>query len=305
MKAIRVKKYGHADQMTLAQVQRPKPGEGQVLVKIHDAGLNPVDWKIREGYMKDVRPATFPYTMGQDFAGEIVSIGKGVTGFKKGERVFGFAEGTYAEYALASPAGMAHIPRTVDFEHAASIPTAGLAAWQIVMDVAKLTRDQTVLILGAGGGVGSFAVQFAKRAGARVIVTASREDFAFLEEMGASQILDYKTEHFEDSVRDVDIVIDLVGGETLKRAYRCVKQNGLVITTVGPADEAEARSHNARVIQFIVKPDSRELEQIGRLVEVGNIKPRLSKVMPLDEARAAEDLVQRGHPHGKVILHIA
>jgi NADPH:quinone reductase-like Zn-dependent oxidoreductase len=305
MKAIQVQKYGHTDQMTLKQVQRPKPGKGQVLVKIHDAGLNPVDWKIREGYLKEVRPTSFPYTMGQDFSGEVMSIGEGVIGFKKGDRVFGFAEGSYAEYALASPMGLAHIPRALDFEHAACIPTAGLTAWQMVMDVAKVTQNETVLILGAGGGVGSFAVQFAKRTGARVIVTASREDFAYLEEMGASQMLDYKTERFEDIIKGVDIVFDLVGGEMLKRAYRCVKPNGLVITTVGPADEAEAKSHSARVIQFFMQPNSGELAQIGRLVEGGNVKPRLSKVMSLDEAMAAEDLVQLGHPHGKVILHIA
>ena len=305
MKAIQVQKYGHADQMMLKQVQRPKPGKGQVLVKIHDAGLNPVDWKIREGYLKDARPTSFPYTMGQDFAGEVMSIGEGVTGFKKGDRVFGFADGAYAEYALASPTGLAHIPRSLDYEHAACVPTAGLTAWQIVTDVARVTQNDTVLILGAGGGVGSFAVQFAKRAGARVIATASSEDFSYLEEMGASQMLDYKTEHFEDISKDVDTVIDLVGGETLKRAYRCVKPNGLVITTVGPADEAEAKSYNARVVQFYMKPDSSELGQIGRLVEGGNVKPRLSKVMSLDEAKAAEDLVQLGHPHGKVILHIA
>ena len=305
MKAIQVQKYGHADQMQLKQVQRPTPGKGQVLVKIHDAGVNPVDWKIREGYLKDARPTSFPYTMGQDFAGEIVAIGEGVSGFKKGDRVFGFAEGSYAEYALASPSGMAHIPRTLDDAQAACLPTAGLTAWQIVMDVAKVTQKETVLILGAGGGVGSFTVQFAKRAGARVIVTASKEDFSYLKELGATQMLDYKTEHFEDTLKDIDIVIDLVGGETLKRAYRCVKPNGLVITTVGPADEAEAKLNNARVIQFFMKPDSGGLTQIGKLVDGGQVKPRLSKVMSLDQAKAAEDLIQLGHPHGKVILHIA
>jgi NADPH:quinone reductase-like Zn-dependent oxidoreductase len=305
MKAIQVQEYGHADQMKLSQIQRPKPGQGQVLVKIHDAGLNPVDWKIREGYLKDVRPTSFPYTMGQDFAGEVMLTGKGVTGFKQGDRVFGFATGSYAEYALAYTDGLAHIPRSLDYEHAACIPTAGLTAWQIVSDVAKVSQNETVLILGAGGGVGTFTVQFAKRAGAHVIVTASRDDFSFLEERGASQMIDYKPQRFEDIVKDVDVVFDLVGGETLKRAYHCVKPNGLVITTVGPADEAEARSYNARVVQFIMQPDSGELAQISRLVEKGEVKPRLSKVMPLDEAKAAEDLLQLGHPHGKVILHIA
>ena len=161
------------------------------------------------------------------------------------------------------------------------------------------------MILGAGGGVGSFAVQFAKRVGARVIATASREDFTFLEEMGASQMLDYKTERFEDTVKDMDIVIDLVGGETLSRAYRTARQNGLIITTVGPVDETEAMTYNVRAIPFTMKSDPDELEQIGRLVEAGNVKPRISKVMSLAEARDAEDLIQLGHPHGKVILHVA
>jgi len=305
MKAVQVLKYGHTDKMTLSHVQRPKVDNGRVLVKIHDAGVNPVDWKIREGFLKDIRPASFPYTMGQDFAGEVDAYGQGVSGFKRGDKVFGFAQGTYAEYALASPDSLALMPRSLDFETAASIPTAGLTAWQIVMDAARLTQEQTVLILGAAGGVGSFAVQFAKRTGARVFATASPDDFSYLQEIGVDQILDYHSERIEEIFEGVDVVIDLVGGDTLKHAYRAVKQNGLIVTTVGPADEAEAKKYNARVIQFVMQRNAEELSQIGLLVEKGEIKPRISQVIPLDEAKQAEDLSQMGHPHGKVILRVA
>ena len=305
MKAIQIHKYGHADQMALERVQRPKPSKVQVLVKIHDAGVNPVDWKIREGYMKEVRPASFPYTLGQDFSGEVAAIGEGVTGFKKGDHVFGFAQGSYAEYAIASPDGMAQMPRAVDFDTAAAIPTAGLTAWQIVVDEAKVSKNQTVLIHGAAGGVGSFAVQFAKNAGARVIATASRDDFAYLRDLGVEQTIDYKSERFEDKVKELDTVIDLVGGETLKRSYGVVNENGLVITTVGPIDEAEAEKRGVRVVQFVMKRNSGELEQIARLVDEGSLKPRISKIMSLKEAKEAEELSQKGHPHGKVILRVA
>lgn len=305
MKAIQIRRHGHAEQMTMATVTRPKASAGQILVKILDAGVNPVDWKIREGYMKDVRPTSFPFTMGQDFSGEVVAVGAGVAGFSKGDKVFGFAAGSYAEYALATPEGLVHLPASVDPVEAASIPTAGLTAWQIVTDVANLTDGQTVLIHGAAGGVGSFAVQFARQAGARVIASASRDDFPYLQDLGAEQCIDYKSERFEDSVKNVDVVIDLVGGDTLKRSYGVVKPKGLVVTTVGPGDDIEASEHKSRVVQFIMRRDAGELEQIGRLVDEGVVKPRVSKIMPLSEARNAENLSQLGHPHGKLILRVA
>jgi len=304
MKAIQIHQYGHADQLALQRVPRPKTGKGQILVKIHDAGVNPVDWKIREGYMKEVRPSSFPLTMGQDFSGEVMAVGKEISGFRKGDNVFGFAQGTYAEFALTSPDALAHMPKSLDFVAAAAIPTAGLTAWQLVMDVAKVSKNQTILIHGAAGGVGSFAVQFAKKAGARIIATASRDDSDYLQDLGAEQVIDYKTERFEDKVGDLDTVIDLVGGDTLKRSYGSVKKNGLIVTTVGPADETEAKKHGIRVLQFVMKRNSGELEQIARLVDEGSIKPRISKIMPLNEAKEAEDLSQSGHPHGKVILRI-
>jgi NADPH:quinone reductase-like Zn-dependent oxidoreductase len=218
--------------------------------------------------------------------------------------VFGFVQGSYAEYAVASPEGLAHKPRSVDFVTAASIPTAGLTAWQIIMDVAKVTQMQTVLIHGAAGGVGSFAVQFAKLKGARVIATASGDDASYLLSVGAQQVVDYKTERFEEKVKDVDTVIDLVGGDTLERSYSVLRKGGLLVTAVGPAREAEAKKRGIRVIQFLMKRDSSELDRIAKLIERGTVKPRISKVLPLAEAREAENLSQTGHPHGKVVLQV-
>lgn len=304
MRAIQVHQYGHADQMMLEDVPQPKVSKGQVLVKVHDAGVNPLDWKIREGYMKSVIPLSFPYTMGQDFSGEVVEIGEGVEGYSEGDHVFGFAQGSYAEYALATPEGLAHIAPSVDDAAAAAIPTAGLTAWQIVTDIAKVSKNQTILIHGAGGGVGSFAMQFAKRAGARVIAVASKDDFPYLEGLGADQLIDYKSERFEEKVKNVDTIIDVVGGDTLARSYQAVKKNGLIITTVGAADEDKAKEYNVRFVRFVVHSDHDELERLGHMLEEGSVKPRVSKIMSLSEANKADDLSQTGHPHGKIVLRI-
>lgn len=304
MHAIRIHRYGNADQMALETVTRPKPGKGQVLVRVHDAGVNPVDWKVREGHMQTARPISFPFTMGQDFSGEVVEADAEATGFAPGDSVLGFARGSYAEYALASAEGIAHKPHSVDFVAAASIPTAGLTAWQIVMDVASVGHGQTVLIHGAGGGVGSFAAQFAHMKQAHVIATASPEDFSYLRKLGVETLIDYKAERFEDKVKNVDVVIDLIGGETLARSYNVVKKGGLVVTTVGPVDEAEGRRRGIRVVQFVMKPDASELQQISQLVSRGSVKPRVSRVLSLDRAREAAELSEHGHPHGKVVLQI-
>jgi NADPH:quinone reductase-like Zn-dependent oxidoreductase len=305
MKAIQIHAYGRGDRMMLATVPRPNIGKGQILVKIHDAGVNPVDWKIREGYLKDAAPKSFPFTLGQDFSGEVVEADAAVSGFRKGEGVFGFAQGSYAEYAVASPEGLAHKPSSVDFLTAAAIPTAGLTSWQIIMDVARVTQKQTVLIHGAGGGVGSLAVQFARLRGARVIATASGDDMSYLRSLGVEQVIDYRSERFEEKVKDVDVVIDLVGGDVLARSYRVLKKGGLLITAIGPADEAQAKKLGVRAIQFVMKRDPSELDQIAKLIERGAVKPRISKVLPLAEAREADNLSQTGHPHGKIVLQVA
>jgi NADPH:quinone reductase-like Zn-dependent oxidoreductase len=304
MKAVRIHSYGHSEKLRLEETPRPEIKSDEVLVKIRDAGVNPVDWQIREGYLKELMPSTLPLVVGQDVAGEIAEIGASVRDLKPGEEVFGFCRGSYAEYAAAQPRQLARKPHSVDFEAAASIPTAGLTAWQAIMEHARVSSGQRVLIHGAAGGVGTFAVQFARLQGARVAATASARDAAALKEMGVDPVIDYRTQRFEKRVRDADAVIDLVGGDTLARSYQVVKKGGVLVTTLGPIDEAKAKGHGIRAIAMRMRPDGAGLAEIARLIDAGKVKPRLDTVLALSEARKAQDLSQKGKAHGKIVLRV-
>ena len=212
MKAIRIHTYGDVNTLQLEEAPTLAIESDQLLVRIRDAGVNPIDWKIREGYLKSRMPANFPLTMGQDFAGEVVEQGKDVQSFNIGDRVFGFAQGTYAEYAAAPASTVAVMPRSLTFEVAAALPTAGSTALQIIRDVVKAQSGMTILIHGAAGGVGSFATQVARHLGARVIATATgADDIAYLTSLGVEQVIDFKKERFEEQVHGADAVVDLVG----------------------------------------------------------------------------------------------
>lgn len=305
MKAVRIYSYGSSDHLTVEDAPRPTPKEGEVLVRVRDAGVNPVDWKIREGLMKEQIPADFPMTMGADFAGEIAEVGPGVQNLKSGDEVFGFAHGAYAEFATVPANAVAMKPKSIDFATAASIPTAGLTAWQIVVDVANVQPNQRVLIQGAAGGVGSFAVQIAKWKGAQVIATAAADDATYLREIGVDWVIDYKNDRFEDRVVNADVVIDLVGGAILGRSYPVMKKHGsIIISTVGRPDENALKRIDARGVSFVMKRNSSELGELAKLIDQGIVKPRLAEVLPLDEAKKAQDTLQRGHSHGKIVLEV-
>ncbi|HSM85293.1 MAG TPA: NADP-dependent oxidoreductase, partial [Candidatus Limnocylindrales bacterium] len=231
MKSIRIHSYGDSGEMKVEDSVRPRPNDEEVLVRIRAAGVNPVDWKIRAGQMRQFIPKSFPFTLGQDLAGEITETGKNVTQFKAGDEVFGFGSGSYAEYAVARQNEIALKPRSVDFTTAAAIPTACLTAYQALVDVAEVAKGQSVLIHGAAGGVGSFAVQIARWKGARVVATAAAEDASYLKGLGVEQVIDYQSERFEDRAGNPDIVIDLIGGDTLNRSYSIVKKGGIIVST--------------------------------------------------------------------------
>jgi len=305
MKAIRIHQYGDAATLKLEDVPRMSIADHQLLVRIHDAGVNPIDWKIRQGYMKQAMPATFPMTIGQDFAGEVVDVGSAVTQFAVGDRVFGFAQGTYAEYAAAPASTVAAIPNSMDFTTAAALPTAGSTALQIIRDVIAAKTGITILIHGAAGGVGSYASQIAVNVGARVIGTATGADIEYLKSLGIEQIVDYKRERFEDTVSGVDAVIDLVGGETLSRSYSVVKKGGVLATTVQPINELAAKRAGIRAVQVIMRRNAADLAELARLFEKGAIKPRLGETMSLTRAREAQELSENGKTRGKVILKVA
>ncbi|HXU17912.1 MAG TPA: NADP-dependent oxidoreductase [Terriglobales bacterium] len=305
MKAIRIHEYGDASTLKLEEIPHLSIADDQILVRIHDAGVNPIDWKIRQGYMRQVRPATFPITIGQDFAGEVVEVGKAVNQFAVGDNVFGFAQGTYAEYAAAPLCTVAAIPKSIDFATAAALPTAGLTALQIIRDIVAAKSWIRVLIHGAAGGVGSYASQIAKNLGARVIGTATGADIEYLQSLGVSEVIDYKRERFEDKAAEVDAVVDLVGGETLARSYAVVKKGGVLATTVQTVDESAAKRAGIRAVQVVMKRNAADLSELVRLVEKGALKPRLDKTMRLSEARQAQELSETGKTQGKVILKVA
>ena len=305
MKAIRIHSYGHSDQMKLEETPRPAIRQDEALIRIRAAGVNPVDWKIREGFLKDIQRASFPLTLGQDFAGEIVEVGKDIRDFKVGDKVFGFASGAYAEYTTLSARELVRMPASTDAATAASLPTPGLTAFQLIVDVVQATPNLRILIHGAAGGVGSIAVQLARSKGALVSATASALDIPYLQSLGATQIIDYRSERFEQKLKDMDAVIDLIGGETLARSYPVLKPGGIIVSAVAKPDDAELQKRNLRGQSFVMKRDPSQLVQLAALVDQGVVKPKVSQVLPLSDAPRAHELSQKGKSKGKIVLQVA
>jgi NADPH:quinone reductase-like Zn-dependent oxidoreductase len=305
MKAIQIHQFGGPEVLKLEDVPRPEPLAHQVLVRVHAASVNPADWKIREGKMGEI---PLPSIMGIDFSGEIEALGPDVTEFRVGEFVLGSVadeSGSYAEYALAPVSQIIEKPASLDHLQAAAMPVTSLTAWQALFDAAKLRAGQKILIHAAAGGVGSFAVQFAKWKGAYVISTASSDSTELVRKLGAHEVIDYRTTRFEDIVNDADIVFDTIGGETQERSWKALKKGGTLVSIVQPPSEQIAASRGARGI-FLRQDATRtdELTQIAKLVASGQIKINVETVLTLREARKAQELSQSGHAHGKIILKI-
>jgi NADPH:quinone reductase-like Zn-dependent oxidoreductase len=305
MKAVRIHSYGHADQMKIEEAPRPSIRSNEALLRVRAAGVNPVDWKIREGYLKEVRHDSFPLTLGQDFAGDIVELGNEIRDFKVGDKVFGFASGTYAEYSTLADKDLVRMPASTDYATAASLPTAGLTAYQLVFEVVKASKDLRLLIHGAAGGVGSFAVQLARSRQARVFATASALDTPYLKSLGAEEVIDYRAERFEQKLKEMDAVIDLVGGETLARSYPVLKSGGLIVSSVAHPDEAAMGKRNLRGMNFVMKRHPAQLADLASLVDAGILKPKVSQILPLSDAPKAHELSQKGKSKGKIVLQVA
>jgi NADPH:quinone reductase-like Zn-dependent oxidoreductase len=304
IKAIRIAQYGGSDRLKYAEVPLPEIGPGKVLAKVHYAGVNPIDWKIREGYMQQDRPASFPLTLGQDFSGEIVAGGSDTSGFRTGERVFGFGEGTYAEFTAAPITLLAAIPDKVEFAVAAALPTPGVTALQAIRDCVQPKPGARILIHGAAGAVGSLATQIAKRWGAQVIGTGSGDDIVYLRSLGHVQVVDYKQERFE-TVGQVDAVLDLIGGETATRSFAIVKKGGVIVSTVGAANAELAARAGIRGVNLVSKGNAADLSELADLVARGDVKPRMGEVFRLEQAREAQDTSQHGGAKGKILLKVA
>jgi NADPH:quinone reductase-like Zn-dependent oxidoreductase len=304
--AIQVHDYGDADQLKLEQIPQPEPQEGEVLVRVYAAGVNPVDWKIRAGWMKSFRPSTFPYVPGADLAGVVEKVGSGVTSFQPGQEVFGrSSQGSYTEYGIAPANTLALKPKSLSFDEAATIPVGATTAWQGLFDHGNLQPGQRVLILGGAGGVGLFAVQFAHWKGAHVISTASTRNVDFVRSLGAERVVDYTKTHVEDEVYDIDLVFDTVGGATLATAWPTLKRGGTLVSIAGQPDAAKARELGVRTANFSAQVTSELLSTFARLIDEGQIKAFVGATFPLSEAGKAQELSQSRHGRGRIILRIA
>jgi NADPH:quinone reductase-like Zn-dependent oxidoreductase len=292
MKAVRAHGYGYAGMLSFEDAPLPSPGEGEVLVRVHAASVNPADWKLR---------AIIP---GRDVSGVVEAVGPGVTRFAQGDAVFGNAVGAYAQYAVANEAELARKPLTVDHIHAAAIPLAALTAWQALFEIAGLKEGRRLLIHGAAGGVGSFAVQLAKWKGARVAGTASSRNQLFLMSLGVDQPIDHFGQRFEDLVGPIDVVLDTVGGDAQRRSWNVLRKGGMLVSTVALPSAEEARRHEATAAIFTSRPDGGQLAQIGELIDFGYVRPVVETVLPLSHAKRAHQISEAGHARGKIVLSV-
>jgi NADPH:quinone reductase-like Zn-dependent oxidoreductase len=309
MKAIVVHEYGGPEVLKYENVSRPEPKEDQILIRVIAAGVNPVDGMIRSGMFAKHEKAAFPMILGADIAGAVEKTGSKITKFKAGDPVFAYASlktgGGYAEYALAAEREVAPKPKSLSYVEAAAVPVVALTAWQALIDTAKLSAGETVLIHGGSGGVGTFAIQIAKARGAKVIATASTTNQDLLKQLGADIAIDYTKQKFEDVAKDVDVVLDSIGKDTLARSYGVVKKGGFIVSIVARPDRSELDKHGIRGAALSVEPNSDELAEIGELIDQGKIKVIVSQTFPLSDAIKAQEQVATGHTRGKIVLKVA
>ncbi len=302
MRAVRYERHGGPDVLRIETLPRPRPGENEVLVRVHAAGVNPIDWKIRQGYMSVPLPAT----PGIDLAGTVEETGPGVRDFEPGQEVFGAGRGAYAEYAVAAAADLAPKPRNLGFTEAAAVPIGARTAWLGLFEAGDLQPGQKILVHGAAGGVGLWAVQLGRWKAAHVTGTASAENLEFVTSLGADRAIDYVLHRFEDEVRDLDLVFDTVGGDTQERSWSVLRPGGILVTIVGQAPDREAKEHGMRAARVGPPKSSGEiLSRIGDLIESGILAPTVQAVYPLEQARDAQELCETGHGRGRIVLAVA
>jgi NADPH:quinone reductase-like Zn-dependent oxidoreductase len=307
MKAVRIHRFGGPEVLMLDDVPWPQPKDDEVLVRVHAASVNPVDYKIRSG-SSSVKEDQLPYTLGRDLSGTVELLGTRAHTLKAGDPIFAFIgldRGTYAEYVVVKAMEMATKPETLDHVQATAVPLAGLTAWQGLFDHGQVQAGQRVLIHGGAGGVGHLAVQFAKAKGATVLTTASGVDLDFVHGLGADEVIDYKVERFEDRARDIDLVFDLIAGETQNRSWGVLKEGGILVSTLGQPPAEKAAQHSVRAAGYRAQPNPAQLSEIRRLIDDGQVRVVVDRVFPLTEAGAAQEYLEREHVRGKVVLRVA
>lgn len=307
MRALRFHEYGGPEVLRFDDdVPVPTPGPGEVLVKVAGSGVNPVDWKLREGHLKEVFPTELPAIVSWDFSGTVVALGKGVTELQEGDEVIGFnRSGTCAEYCVAPVAATALKPVSMDLADSAGIPIAAQTAYQALHDAAGVQPGQRVLIHAAAGGVGSFAVQFAKLRGAYVIATASKDNHHLVQELGADEIIDYRETPFETVVKDIDVVLETVGGEQTLRSLSVLKPGGVLVAIAGAEPAEEAAREGKRTVPHYLAPNREQLQEISYMIQDVRIRPVIDAVIPFHEAVEAQKESQTGHVRGKLVIRVS
>lgn len=306
MKAVFLSSKGGPESLILGDVPQPRPGAGEVLVRVHATAVTPTEFEWFPTWTtSDGKPRPFPVVFSHEFSGEIATLGAGVTTFKAGDVVYGlndwFSNGAQAEYCVAPVSSIASKPRTLDHIHSAVVPISVLTAWQGLFKQASLQSGQRVLIHGAAGGVGVFAVQLARWRGAHVTATASSGNLDFVRSLGASEVIDYQKTHFEDVVRGVDAVFDGVGGDTLDRSWEVLAKGGKLVTVATQSENADQRARDAFML---VQADGSQLAEIARLIDAGELQVFMEDVFPLAKAPEAYARAQKGKMRGKIALSV-
>jgi NADPH:quinone reductase-like Zn-dependent oxidoreductase len=307
MKAVRVHEFGDPGVLKLEDVERLEPQSGEVLVRVVYAAVIPLDWKIRSGILKDLFPQPLPYIPGAVFSGIIESVGDNVTEFEAGDFVFGKMKGSYSEFGIVSVSdpylnGMFHVPKNLKLEDAATIGAGAESAWKALFTEGNLESGQTVLIHAAAGGVGQFAVQLAKWKGAKVIGTASSANLDYVKSLGADQVIDYTTTPFEEVVKDVDLVLDLVGGSTQDRSWSVLKPGGCLVSLVQPPSQEKALGFKVAAKFSSAFPTYDDNQTVAQLLADGTIKAEIDRIYPLSEVKEAHIRSEGKHSRGRILL---
>ena len=306
-RAVRLSWFGGPDALMIDPVDIPQPRDDEVLVRVAAASVNPVDYKTREGKHPMVKENDLPIILGRDLAGTIEALGtRAHNMLSRGQSVFAFIgpdRGAQADYVIVKAVELVAAPKGIDLVHAAGVPLAAMTAWQGLFDHGGLAEGQRVLIHGGAGGVGHFAIQLAKAKGATVFATASAADLDFLRELGADTAIDYKNERFEGIAKDIDVVLDLVGGETCDRSWAVLREGGTLVSTLMEPDKEKAAAHKARAApNYQAEPNAAQLGQVADLIEGGKVKAVVAEAFPLDAGRDAYARLEQGGVRGKIVL---
>jgi NADPH:quinone reductase-like Zn-dependent oxidoreductase len=307
MKAAVIHSFGPPNVIRTEEISVPIPQPDEVLVKVRAASVNPVDYKIRSGHYPLVKQDRLPMTLGRDVAGQVHQCGVSARKFNLGDSVYAMLDrdhGGYAEYVIVKERDLARMPRHLDYTEAAAVPLAAITAWQGLFDHGGLRAGQRVLIHGGAGGVGHFAIQFAKAKGAMVATTVGKDDIEFVCELGADRAVDYNSERFEEAVHDIELVLDLVDGETQDRSWAVLKRGGAIVSTLSKPSEEKARDHAARAEHYMAQPNAAELQEITALIDAGKVIPRVQEIFSFNDVQEAQRRLEHGHVQGKIVLEL-